>query len=155
MIEELVWTSVSKISSRDIFELFELYSSDLDQPRKLLGYEDIFATIVRGKLFRVRLFEYLYNSSDDEEQYPYHIIVDMANVYSNESLAEFIFIKDYKCISSESANRIFNVICNNRDYFWIITDYLKRHGDKFDVNDDINLFEELHEFILSKVGVQT
>lgn len=152
MIEELVWTSVSKISSRDIFESFELYPSDLNQPRKLLGYEDIFATIVRGKLFRVRLFEHLYVTSEDEE-YPYQIIVDMADVYSNKSSAEFIFIKEYKCISSETANRIFNVICNNRDYFWIITDYLKRHDDKFDVNDDINLFEELHEFILSKVGV--
>lgn len=154
MIEELVWTSVSKLSSRDLFESFELYPSDLNQPRKLLGYEDIYATIVRGKLFRVRLFEYLYNRSEDE-QYPYHVIVDMANIYSNKSSADFIFIKDYKCMYSEPANRIFNVICNNRDYFWIITDYLKRHGDKFDVNDDINLFEELHEFILSKVGIQT
>lgn len=152
MIEELVWSSVSKISSRDIFESFELYPSDLDQPRKLLGYEDIFATIVRGKLFRVRLFEYLYNRSEDE-QYPYQVIVDMADVYTNKSLAEFIFIKDYKCMSSETANRIFNVICNNRDYFWLITDYLKRHDGKFDVNDDINLFEELQEFIVSKIGV--
>ena len=151
MIEELVRTSGSKLPTYDRFESYELYPSNLNQPRKLLGYEDIFATIVRGKLFRVRLFEFLYNRSEDE-QYPYQVIVDMADVYSNNSLAEFIFIKDYKCISSETANRIFNVICNNRDYFWIVTDYLKRHGDKFDVNDDINLFEELQEYLVSKVG---
>lgn len=151
MIEELVRTSGSKLPTYDRFESYELYPSNLNQPRKLLGYEDIFATIVRGKLFRVRRFEFLYNRSEDE-QYPYQVIVDMADVYSNNSLAEFIFIKDYKCISSETANRIFNVICNNRDYFWIVTDYLKRHGDKFDVNDDINLFEELQEYIISKIG---
>lgn len=145
MIEELVRTSRSKFPSYDRFESYELYPSDLNQPRKVLGYEDIFATMVRGKLFRVRKID-LYG-------YPSMVLVDMTDVYTNGYSIEFKLIKDYSCITSELANRIFNVICNNRDYFWIITDYLKRHDDKFDANDDMNLFEDLQEFINSKLGV--
>lgn len=152
MIEELNYVSEQQRVGYDRFESYSLYPSDVNQPRKLLGYEDIFATIVDGYLFRVRRFEFPDNTLG-ENQFSSLVVVDMTDVYCNKSLVEFITIKEYRGLTSESSNRIFNVICNNRDYFWIITDYLKRHGDKFDVNDDINLFEELQEFIISKVGV--
>ena len=154
MIEELVKTSRSKVLNYDRFETYLLYPPDVNQPRKLLGCEDIFATLVRGKLFRVRRFE-LNDNTLGENQFSSLVVVDMTDVYNNKSSVEFTTIKEYRGLTSESSNRIFNVICNNRDYFWIITDYLKRHDDKFNVNDDICLFEELHEFILSKVGIQT
>ena len=151
MIEELVRTSGSKLPTYDRFESYELYPSNLNQPRKLLGYEDIFATIVRGKLFRVRRFEFLVDTLD-ENQHSSLVVVDMTDVYTNKSLVEFVLIKEYRGLTSEISNRLFNVICNNRDYFWIITDYLKRHGDKFDVNNNTSLLKELQEYIISKIG---
>lgn len=151
MIEELIRTSGSKLPTYDRFESYELYPSNLNQPRKLLGYEDIFATIVRDKLFRVRRFEFPVDTLD-ENQRSSLVVVDMTDVYSNKSFVEFVLIKEYRGLTREISNRLFNVICNNRDYFWIITDYLKRHGDKFDVNNNTSLFEELQEYLISKIG---
>lgn len=151
MIKELVRTSVSKLPSYDRFESYELYPSNLNQPRKLLGYEDIFVTIVRGKLFRVRRFEFTRYTSD-KYQYPFMVIVEMTDIYSNKSLIEFKTIKEYGTVFKDSSMRFFNVICNNREFFWIITDYLKSHGDKLDEDDMSRLHKKLHEFIILNIG---
>lgn len=155
MIEELDYVSEQQKIGDDRFESYSLYNSNPDTPKMKIGSEYIFATIVDGYLFRVRQFEYYLSRLDDEDISPYQIVVDMLDIYSNKSSIDATHIKTYDCISPDQSYILFEMICCDKKYFWIITDYLKRHGGKFDVNDDINLFEELEEYLFPKMSVQT
>lgn len=155
MIEEINYVSEQQRIGYDRFESYSLYNSNTDTPKQKIGNEYIFATIVDGYLFRVRQFEYYPSMLDDEFTSPNLVIVDLLDVYSNSINLDVTHIKTYECMTNGQSDKLFDIICSDKKYFWIISEYLDRHHGHFDVNDDIILFEDLQEYLYSKLGIQT